>query len=450
MKLVVSPGHPLIGEISLPGDKSISHRAALFAALAQGESQIQNLLVAGVTKVMLNCLTELGVAWSLQGTNLIVQGREFCKKTSTAERVELYCGNSGTTMRLLTGAVAASGLHAILDGSPGLRKRPMKRIVQPLQAMGVPIQASSTNTAPLEIAARPEGRRLQALDYTLPVASAQVKSCLLLAALDAEGSTTLREPGPSRDHTENMLRGMGVSISKSQIPAGDTGESYYQSRISPADTLSLSPLNFTIPGDISSAAFLIVAAAITPGSDIKLSNVGLNPTRTGLVDVLQRMGADIQITNVCKNHGEPMGDLRVRSVPLHGTRVSGSLVVRAIDEIPVLAIAAAFARGQTVVAQAEELRHKESNRIGDLCQELKRLGIEIEETQDGFVIQGGREVHGGVVSPHGDHRLAMSLAIAGLVSSTPVSIDGPEIITESFPGFRASLSELGAEIHSEI
>jgi 3-phosphoshikimate 1-carboxyvinyltransferase len=315
--------------------------------------------------------------------------------------------------------------------------------------MGVPIQASPGDTAPLKLTARPNGQHLKGINYTLPIASAQVKSCLLLAALDADGTSVLSEPGPSRDHTENMLRSMGVSLVKTHQPDQDAGITYYQTRISPTFPLHLSPLNIIIPGDISSAAFLIVAASITPGSEIKLIGVGLNPTRTGLIDALQSMGADIQVTNIRQSHGEPLGDLRVRCVPLRGTRLSGPLIVRMIDEIPVLAIAASFARGQTVVSQAAELRHKESNRIGDLCQELNRLGVEIEEIHDGFVINGGNELQGGKVTSHGDHRLAMALAVVGLAAKEPVTINGADIISESFPEFSASLNSLGAAVHSE-
>ena len=449
MNLVVSPGSPLTGDISLPGDKSISHRAALFAALAEGESHVQNFLVAGVTNVMLQALTQLGVTWSLKDTTLTIQGQGILNRDDFTKPENLFCGNSGTTMRLLAGATAACGLPVNLDGSSGLRQRPMKRIVEPLQAMGVPIKASPENTAPLHIAARPQGQRLKAINYHLPVASAQVKSCLLLAALDADGPTVLHEPGPSRDHTEKMLLSMGVPLVKDQEPTDDPGVIYYQSRISPTTPLRLSPLNLLIPGDFSSAAFLIVAASITPGSEINLIGVGLNPTRTGLLDVLQSMGADIQITNTGESHGEPFGDLCVRYAPLNGTRISGSLIVRTIDEIPVLAIAAAFARGQTVVSQAEELRHKESNRIRDLCRELHRLGVEIEETQDGFIINGGRELRGGTVASHGDHRLAMALAVAGLAARDPINIEGADIISESFPEFSASLQSLGAAVQHE-
>jgi 3-phosphoshikimate 1-carboxyvinyltransferase len=460
MKIIMTPGNPLRGRLCLPGDKSISHRAALFASLAEGESRIENLLVAGVTQVMLEALAALGVAWQLDGTTLTVQGAGYHNLQAPPGAILFDCGNSGTTMRLLAGALASLGLPAILDGSSGLRRRPMKRILAPLQAMGVPIEAGPDNTAPLQIAGRPNDRPLHALDYTLPVASAQVKSCLLLAALSADGPTTLREPGPSRDHTERMLRSMGVSVSSSiEKHAGENvisnkehviGNTYYLTRLYPPKPLKLNPLQLTISGDISSAAFLVGAAAITPNSDVTLQNVGLNPTRTGLLDALRAMGADIQIIPRDENQGEPVGDIRVRYAPLRGTQISGALVVRMIDEFPVFAVAASFAQGETTVSQAEELRHKESDRIHALCTELDKLGVAISETRDGFVIQGGGLPHGGDAEPHNDHRLAMAMAVAGLGSQNPVRLQGGEIVTESFPEFTTKLRELGADIKIEM
>jgi 3-phosphoshikimate 1-carboxyvinyltransferase len=449
MNLVVAPGSSLTGAVSLPGDKSISHRAALFAALATGESQINNFLVAGVTKVMLGVLNELGVLWKLDGTKLMVQGRGLQRRNHSPNPITLDCGNSGTTMRLVAGALSALGIPAILDGSPGLRSRPMKRIVEPLGTMGVSIQASPEYTAPISLGGRPTHRKLKALNYDLPVASAQVKSCLLLAALDAEEPSTLREPGPSRDHTERMLRSMQVAVTS------PTGNNHFdQSRqygicLTPPDPLQLAPLLIDIPGDISSAAFLILAAIITPGSKITIKGVGLNPTRTGFLDALLSMGADIQVFNQTESHGEPMGDLQITYRPLQGIQISGSLVVRMIDEFPVFAIAAAYAQGQSVVSQAAELRHKESDRISDLCRELDRLGVKVEEKLDGFVINGGEGVQGGIVDPHGDHRLAMAMAVSGLAAQEAVVIKNSEIIAESFPEFSEVLLSLGADIRFE-
>lgn len=448
MKLVAAPGGPLRGTVVLPGDKSLSHRAALFAALADGKSRIENFLVAGVTDAMLGALTALGVGWELDGTTLIVEGRGVHGLQSPA--APLDCGNSATTLRLLAGALAASGIPAVLDGSPGLRRRPMDRIVTPLRQMGVDI-LTEDGCAPLTLL--PSHKPLSALDYTLPVASAQVKSCLLLAALAAAGSTTLREPGPSRDHTERMLSNMGVGIVTHHMNDSDTRDLNGTDRqhpvsvtLTPPAPLSLKPLNLSLPADISSAAFLIVAALLVPGSQITLPGVGLNPTRTGLLDVLLAMGADIQVACQEERYGEPVGDLTVRACSLRGTQVSGSLVVRMIDEFPAFAVAASFAQGATVVSQAEELRHKESDRITALCTELRSLGVDAREEPDGFVIQPGRIPVGGFAKSHGDHRLAMSLALFGLAAQGEVVVDGSEMIFESFPEFVPALQELGAKI----
>lgn len=436
MKLVSQPGKPLAGEVSLPGDKSLSHRAAWFAALADGQSVIHHFLVSGVTQAMLEALTALGVPWTLTGSCLTVQGQGLRGLTSPA--YPIYCGNSATTLRLLAGGLAAAGTPAILDGSQGLRKRPMDRIIVPLQKMGALIQ-SSQGCAPLVIGA--SHLPLRALDYHLPVASAQVKSCLLLAALAADGSTVLSEPGPSRDHTERMLKWMGV-----EVVSGNG----FVTRLTPPSPLRLKPLELILPGDISAAAFLIVAALIVPGSDITIHSVGLNPTRTGLLDVLLDMRANLEIIPYPDQAGEPVGDVIVRGSELTGVEVNGSRVVRMIDEFPAFAIAAAYATGITVVKDAQELRYKESDRIAALCQELRRLGIAASETPDGFIIQGGLPVTGGVVSAHGDHRLAMALSLAGLIAQAPVSVTGAEMLDESFPGFIGALHQLGADIQTIV
>ena len=439
--LTVRAGQPLRGSYTLPGDKSLSHRAALFAAMAQGQSVVENFLVAGVTRAMLHALTALQVPWGLDGSTLTVTSPGL--RAWQAPTTPIDCGNSATTLRLLAGALAAAGIPAVLDGSPGLRRRPMDRIVEPLQRMGVPIQATPSGTAPLQLEARRPDKPLRALDYELPVASAQVKSCLLLAALAAEGQTSLREPGPSRDHTERMFENWGIPVESSRIQSG--GRSFYQTCMTPPQSLQLAPIRGVLPGDISSAAFLIVAALITPGSEVRLPNVGLNPTRTGLLDALRAMGARIEIAAETRRFGEPAGDLIIRGGPLQATRVSGPLVVRMIDEFPAFAIAAACARGTTVVSEAEELRHKESDRISALCGELRSLGVAARETPDGFTIAGG-ELAGGRVEAHGDHRLAMALALAGLVSRAPVQVEGAEMVAESFPEFAEVLASLGAKL----
>ena len=439
MKIISQPAGPLLGNTEIPGDKSISHRAALFGALANGESSFNNYLIAGVTHTMLEAMKDLGIQWELDEDRLTIFG-EGMQSWSTP-RNSINCRNSATTMRLLAGALAATGTAGVLDGSQGLRQRPMSRIIKPLQMMGVPITASSDGRAPLSLKARPASRPLHGIDYKLPVASAQVKTAILLAGLTADSATIIREPGPSRDHTERMLASMGAKIDSESC----TKE--FSITISPLSQRPLSAVRMNIPGDFSSAAFLMVAALITPGSEIKMGNVGLNPTRTGLLDVLRGMGAAIEITNQAEQHGEPVGDLTVRYSHLQGTQVSGSAVVRMIDEFPIFAIAASSADGLTSVRDAIELRHKESDRIAVLCKNLKDLGIEVNELPDGFTIEGGKKISGGRIQAHGDHRMAMAFTVAGLVAASPVSISGAEMIDESFPGFVQSLRTLGAEIY---
>lgn len=446
MQLISSSSPALHGQATLPGDKSLSHRAALFAALAEGESRIENFLVSGVTRAMLDALTSLGISWKLDDGTLTVRGNGLNGFQSPASPI--MCGNSATTLRLLAGALAASGTPAVLTGSAGLSRRPMGRIVLPLRQMGVPINGvkSSTGeeTAPLEISARSSTQRLDPIQHTLSIASAQVKSCLLLAALAAGQPSVIEEPGPSRDHTERMLRSMGVQLASQ--PIVQDGRTSYQVVLTPPNGRALTPLNTTLPGDFSSAAFLIVAALITPGSEITLQRVGLNPLRTGLLDALLSMSADIQITSQSEQGGEPVGDLIIRHSRLHGTQVAGDLVVRMIDEFPIFTVAAAYANGWTEVRDAVELRHKESDRISMLSTELRTLGVDVTETSDGFLLHGGQPLKGGSVHPHGDHRLAMSLAVAGLAAQQPVTVQDADIFTESFPGFTDILRSFGAVI----
>jgi 3-phosphoshikimate 1-carboxyvinyltransferase len=444
MNLISSPGNPLQGVICVPGDKSLSHRAALFAALAEGESRIENFLVSGVTQAMLDALTALGVAWNLEDQGgqrrlLVVQGRGLRGLRNPAKALD--CGNSATTMRLLAGALSAAGVSATLDGSPGLRRRPMDRIVEPLQQMGVAVQATG-GCAPLIL--RPSPFPLSPLNYSLPVASAQIKTCLLLAALSAGGPSTLVEPGPSRDHSERMLRSMGVTITNEKSYLA--GQSLYRTNLTPPKGLVLSPLAMALPGDFSSAAFLIVAALISPGSAVTIREVGLNSARTGLLDALLGMGANICITSQANRSGEPVGDLHVKYSRLHGANICGEQVVRMIDEFPIFAIAAAYASSPTTVSEAAELRLKESDRIAVLCEELRKLGVQAVEHPDGFTIRGGTAVKGGVIQPHGDHRLAMALTVAGLASQAPVAIQDAQIIEESFPEFTHTLQALGGRL----
>jgi len=456
--LVVMPGNSLHGEVgtqgrlSLPGDKSISHRAALFAALAGGESEIDNFLVSGVTSTMLNALTRIGVKWEIVGELLRIDGMGIGNTgravSKLSESLLINCGNSATTLRLLAGALAAMGIPAILDGTAGLRRRPMNRIVKPLKQMGVGIEATN-GCAPLHL--KQSGMPLQPIDYMPRVASAQVKSCILLAALAANGRTTLREPGPSRDHTERMLRSMGVEVvSKTDLLPDCRDEkrsrTYYITQVNAKPPVSLSPLKMKISGDFSAAAFLVVAGIICNGSKVTIRGVGLNPTRTGLLDALERMGANLRIDNITELNDEPIGDIHIQSSNLQGIEVNGSLVVRMIDEFPIFAVAASYAKGRTIVSDARELRYKESDRISSLCRELKIIGATVSEKPDGFIIDGREKLEGGKVEPHGDHRLAMALTVAGLNAQSPVSVVDPAIISESFPEFYRFMEGLGANL----
>ena len=425
-KTIAARTAPLTGDYFPQGDKSLSHRALLFASLAEGTSVIRRFLVGGVTRAMLRCLRQLGVDWTLDEAAhvLTVHGRGLHGFRPPAEPLD--CGNSATTLRLLAGAVAAAGVPCVLTGSEGLRRRPMGRIVEPLRAMGADVDAEG-GRAPLAFRPAP----LHPIAYALPVASAQVKSCLLLAALAADGPTALSEPGPSRDHTERMLASMGAAIKPLDPPA--------HGAVALPLAAPLRPLDLELPGDISSAAFLIVAATILPGSDLTLRRIGVNPTRTGILDALRAMGARIDLLDQATLAGEPVADIRVRHAPLVATEVSGHLVVRMIDEFPAFMIAAACARGVTAVRDAAELRTKESDRIAGMAANLRAVGVEIHEQPDGFDIFGGAIPGGAVVDAHGDHRVAMSLALAALVAKRPITIAGFDILAESFPDFPAVL-----------
>jgi 3-phosphoshikimate 1-carboxyvinyltransferase len=439
--LTIQPGAALNGSAAVPGDKSISHRAALFAALAQGESRIENFLQSGVTDAMLRCLDGFGVSWDWQDGALLVQGAGLTGWRTPA--APLDCGNSATTLRLVSGAAAAAGLETCLDGSAGLRRRPMERILTPLRRLGVAVDAAAGDCTPLNLHARPAGQNLRAAALTLPVASAQVKSCLLLAALAADGPVTIIEPSLSRDHSERMLRAQGVDVRGQSVQDG-----WAVTLTPPAQALA--PLQMPIPGDFSAAAFLLVAALITPDACVRLPGVELNPTRTGLLEALLEMGADIRIENRRELGGEPVGDLVARASQLRGGQVSGQRVVDMIDEFPIFAVAAAYAQGDTRVSDAQELRYKESDRIHLLCGELAAQGAQVDEAADGFVIHGRGGLPGGAqADPHGDHRLAMSLAVAGLASRQPIAVGNSAIIGESFPGFSAALRQLGARLIEE-
>jgi 3-phosphoshikimate 1-carboxyvinyltransferase len=441
--LLVRPQRtPLRGTVQVPGDKSISHRTLLFGALAQGESEATGWLPAEDCLATLHILRQLGVTITHPTpTTVRIQGMGL-QGLKEAENV-LDCGGSGTTMRLLVGLLSGFPFLSVLTGNPALRRRPMGRVATPLRQMGSTILARAADgreRAPLAI----RGGSLHGMEYASPVASAQVKSAILLAGLYAEGSTTVIEPGPSRDHTERLLRAMGVSIESDgarvtiQPPTGDlrplrgeSGEAY------------------AIPSDPSSAAFPIAAAVLVRASAITLPHVGINSTRTGLVDILNQMGEAIAIETPTMDEIEPTASLHIRHDALQGVEVGGDTVVRAIDEFPILAVLATQAAGRTRVRDAGELRVKESDRIASVAQELSKMGVVLEEAADGFTVQGQVKLQGAEVDSHMDHRLAMALAVAGLVAQGDTRITRAEVIDDSFPGFVELMRSLGAELEWE-
>ena len=432
-QVTVQPAEPLRGRVRVPGDKSISHRAVLLAAIAEGDSHIRGFLRGGDCLATVGCVRGLGIGVDEPDRNtLIVHGRGM---TGLREPVHaLDCQSSGTTMRLLAGLVAGAGIMTVLAGGDQLNRRPMARVADPLRRMGaIVLGRQGGRLPPLAV----QGGQLRGIDYPLPVASAQVKSAVVLAGLFTPDLTVVHEhpQGISRDHTERMLRTMGAPV----ISLG--------TRVtSERPTEPLQPLDLDVAADMSSAAFLMAAALLVPGSRIELASVVLNPTRTGLFDVLAGMGAHFVVENVLEVAGEPVGDIIVQHSDLRGTVVAGDLVVRSIDEMPVLAVAATQAHGTTVVRDAAELRVKETDRIATVVEELRKMGAQIEARPDGFIVEGPTPLRGSAVDSHGDHRLAMALVVAGLVAQGETVIHDTECIADSFPGFERLLIKLGAEL----
>lgn len=427
MPLRLHSAQRLTGQIQVPGDKSISHRSLLLGALAEGETVIEGLLTGDDPRSTAHCLRLLGAQISpLDISPVRVQGIGIGRLREPEDVLDM--GNSGTTMRLMLGLLSSQpGLYCAVTGDRSLRTRPMGRVVEPLRQMGAQIWGREDGRrAPLAISGQP----LKSIHYQSPIASAQVKSAILLAGLLAEGETAVSEPERSRDHSERMLRAFGVAVTVDGTTASVRGGA------------RLIGQSLVVPGDISSAAFWLVAASIVPDSELLITNVGVNPTRTGILDVLAQMGADIEILNPRIQGGEPVADLRVRSSDLKSCTIGGDLIPRLVDEIPVIAVAACFARGKTVVRDAAELRVKESDRIATMAGELARLGARIEELPDGMVIEGGYALTGAEVTGHGDHRVAMSLAVAALVASGTTTIEDAECATVSYPDFYRDLDRI--------
>ncbi len=431
MKALVRPARGLKGRISVPGDKSISHRSVMLGALGDGDTKVRGFLPGGDPLATVSVVRGLGIeVEQASPTELVVHGKGL-HGLSEPEDV-LNCVNSGTTARLMAGILAGQDFFSVLTGSPQLRRRPMGRIADPLRRMGADIDGRGQGGyLPLSI----RGGHLRAIEYDQPVASAQVKSAILLAGLFADGETIVRQPGPSRDHTERMLKAMGVDVRTEGLVV----------RLSPPQG-KLAPLEMTIPGDASSAAFPLVAAILVPGSEVVIENVGVNPTRTGLLDVLKAMGASFRLDGERESGGEPVADLTVEHSEMCAGFVSGDTVVRMIDEFPILAVAATQAIGTTEVRDAQELRVKETDRIAAVAEELGKMGAEIEELPDGFKVHGPSELHGAVVDSRGDHRLAMALTVAGLIASGETTVLGADCASDSFPGFFETLRALGADV----
>lgn len=408
----------LSGEINIPGDKSISHRAVMFGAIANGTTTVKNFLLGDDCLSTISCFRKLGVTIEQDVHTVTIHGKGLEGIIESSNVLDV--GNSGTTIRLLMGILAGRPFHHVLIGDHSIGRRPMTRVVKPLTLMGAKIDGKKHGEfTPISI----RGGELTGIEYTLPVASAQVKSSILFAGLQAAGTTTIHEPAKTRDHTERMIRQFGGEVLSDGLTV----------KINGGQTLTASDV--FVPGDISSAAFFMVAGAIVPNSDIVLKNVGLNPTRTGIIDVMKAMGADVTIIPNEIEQFEPTGDIIIKTSELVGTTIEGDMIPRLIDEIPVLALLATQAKGKTIIKDAHELKVKETNRIDTVVEELSKLGASIEATDDGMVIYGKSELHSGKVSSHGDHRIGMMLAVAALITSGEVVLEDAEAISVSYPQF---------------
>ena len=415
----------LKGEVSIPGDKSISHRSIMFGSIAKGITEITHFLQGADCLSTISCFQKMGVEIENRGETVLVHGKGLrgLKKPETI----LDCGNSGTTTRLISGILAAQNFNVTLTGDASIQRRPMNRIIDPLTQMGAQIKSLVGNgCAPLSITGSP----LHGIHYMSPVASAQVKSAVLLAGLYAEGETAVTEPALSRNHTELMLKGFGADVSSQKTTAS----------IRPAKELYGQKIK--VPGDISSAAYFLAAGLMVPGSEILIRNVGINPTRAGILTVCKKMGADVSLLNQCFASGEPVADLLVRFGPLHGTTIEGEIIPALIDELPIIAAMACAAEGETIIRDAAELKVKESNRIEVMVRNLSAMGADVTETEDGMVIHGGRPLHGAVIDSCLDHRIAMTFAIAALQAEGETEILGADCVNISYPEFYSDLNSL--------
>lgn len=425
-KLALNEG-PLQGVVNVPGDKSVSHRAVMLASLALGKSRIGNFLAGEDCLHTIEVFRAMGATIERTGTDVIISGNGIDRLQEPT--TPLYFGNSGTTARLMLGILAGLPFFTTVYGDPSLSKRPMERVVTPLKKMGALIDGrQETGFLPLAI----RGTKLRGITYELPVKSAQVKSALLFAGLFADSKTTVIEKAATRNHTENMLQATGVPVEVN----GNTIS------VSPLNGQALSPLDIHVPGDISSAAFILTGAAITPGSNVFLKNVGLNPTRTGILDVLQQMGADIKISNEHLSGGELIGDIEITHSDLKGVDIEGDIIPRLIDEIPAIALLATQADGTTHIRDAAELRVKETDRIAAIVDALTVLGADVEATDDGMIIHGKTELKGGKTKSYKDHRIAMMIAMASIIAKGEIWIDDTACIAISYPGFFSDLQKL--------
>lgn len=413
----IKPIKTLKGTIEVPADKSISHRSVMFASLAKGTTHIKNFLMGEDCLSTIRCFKALGVPITIEGNTVTVEGKGLHGLTKPASILD--CGNSGTTVRLLSGILAGQQFKTTLTGDASIQTRPMQRIIKPLTEMGASFKAKEDNFCPMTITPH----TLKGITYHSPVASAQVKSALLLAGLYANSPTTVIEPALSRDHTERMLSALGAKLERKETTV----------MIYP--TTELYATDIIVPSDISSAAFFIVAALITPNSDITILNVGCNPTRSGIIKVLTAMGGDITCFNQREVGGEPVCDIRVRYTSLHGITIEGTIIPTLIDEIPAIAVAALFADGQTIIKDAHELRVKESDRIETLYQELSKMGAQMTPQPDGMIIEGQTSLHGATLESHNDHRIAMALAIAASRANTSSYLLNAQCVHISFPNF---------------